>query len=231
MRPLPLLRPIHEAVSPFLMTAMTLRSLLLSLLLVSLPVSGSSLSFAQTDVRATQGDSTPRWTLRAGIGTMISTFEDDGGAVSVEIGRRFDTGFVGTIGVTRSRTSGTYSEFDLLFEGDSFDVSHTTVHLGFAYPLPLFGSHVLTVGTGAVYTRSRAVVGYADVFVDETTTQVFIGEIGMSTIQEANAGLLLSSEYLYRRSRFEVGVRVQGHLLYDVGLNQFVVGPVVGVRF
>jgi len=213
------------------MTAMTLRSLLLSVLLAGLPMWGSSLSFAQTDVRADQDDAAPQWTLRAGIGTMMSTFEDDGGAVSVEIGRRFDTGFVGTIGMTRGRTAGSYSEFDVLFEGDTFDVFHTTVHLGFAYPLPLFGSHVLTVGTGAVYTRSRSMVGYADIWMDETTNEVFIVETGMDTIQDANAGLLLSSEYLYRRSRFEVGMRVQGHLLYDIGLNQFVVGPVVGVRF
>lgn len=210
---------------------MILRSLLLSTLLVSILAYCPLLSFAQTTARPAQVDSVPQWTLRAGIGTMISTFEDDGGAVSVEIGRRFDTGFTGTIGITRGRTSRTYSEFDILFEGDTYDISHTTVHLGFAYPLPLFGSHVLTVGTGAVYTRGRAMVGYADVLLDETTNEVFIGETGMSTIRDVNAGLLLSSEYLYRRSRFEVGMRVHGHLLYDVGLHQFVVGPVVGVRF
>jgi hypothetical protein len=75
------------------------------------------------------------------------------------------------------------------------------------------------------------VLAYADLWVDTSTGEAVVGEIGTSEVQDANAGMLLSAEYLYRGSRVDVGLCAHGHLLYDVGLHQFVVGPVVGVRF
>lgn len=208
---------------------LTVRCLLLAVCLLAgfLPV--ASVHAQSTPPSA--GNASSLWTLQAGLGAMMVPSEDRGNAVSVEVGRRFQTGFVGTLGVTRGRTAGRYPALDMLFADSPYDVSHTTVHLGFSYPIPVYGRHVLALGTGAAYTRQRIVLAYADLWVDEASSETRIAELGMETIQDVNAGMLLSSAYLYRRDRFDVGVRAQGVLLYDVGIGSVVVGPVIGVRF
>ena len=198
------------------------------LLFAALSLSGPAV--AQSSSSASTASDSTAWYIEASTGYYTQEGNDASGlGVFVNVGRRLNTGFIGSLGFGIAQTYHRYPPTPPVFRDDQYYRTHYIFRLSFDYPFELAPRHRARLGTGIVYVQrywTRPLIGVRE----GLDGQVLVSG-GSNPVTPNVAGLHFTGKYEYRLSRVALGLRADGHLFQFERGGEFIVAPFITVQF
>jgi hypothetical protein len=184
-------------------------------------------ALAQSDAPADSA----KWHVEVGSGYYTQEGTDAGGAgLFVDVGRRLNTGFVGSFGFGIAQTYHRYNPRTPIFGNDRYYRTHFIFRLSFDYPFTLTDRQNLSLGTGILYVKRYYTVPGVAIRPDPDGDGVLVSG-GSQPTTPGVVGLHFSAKYSYRFSRVSLGLRADAHLFQFERGGEYILAPFLQVHF
>lgn len=181
-----------------------------------------------------------KWTIKTGFGYYDPmAVGGTGNTFFSELSYALPTGFSVGVGFGLSDVFEEYEETIPLFEGFRSIHNHYTMKFHISRELIIGKSenHIFSLGTGIIYLQYRYAEpeAYLIPLRDETGEIVAHElEVGLneSNRLQDDAGMFIQADYSYMLGKsIGIGLHVETHFLYDIGLSGLIIAPQVTARF